>query len=147
MKAAYGHCRQVRKLITTGDAIIEVQIPAEDYVNAVQLLDGKQVLVTIAPDDVVDAYGIVITKPRKSFAELKPSAQVSLRCKDATFREWMKHGIDEEECITEVRLRCGVESRAELDKPGPAQDVWLAIETAYIDFQYCGGRNEYPEAR
>lgn len=49
MKAAHGYVRQVRKIMSQGVVVVEVQIPAEAYKDSVLLLDDQDVLVTRAP--------------------------------------------------------------------------------------------------
>lgn len=129
----YGDCRQVKKLITLGDAIIEVQIPAEDYKRAVQLLDGRGVIVTVAPANLAPGYGPVkgnVDPPQRSFEELPPSQQAAIRCKDEGFRHWIG-ATSEDDCVLMVRERCGIDSRRELDTPGMAQDLWVALNNAF----------------
>lgn len=135
MKAVYGYVRQVKKHLTTGEAIVEVQIDATGYKEAVQLLDSQPVLVTLA-GDIKGGYGVidedeVIEKiPSKKFTELRPSAQAAIRCKDEVFRNWLKVG-SEDEAIKVIRSRCNIKSRAELDVPGAAQNSWGRLSNQY----------------
>lgn len=131
MKAVYGYVRQVKKHLTTGEAIVEVQIPAEGYKEAVQLLDSQPVFVTLA-GDVKGGYGVIDSEPEskeppKKFTELKPSAQAAIRCKDKGFRGWLNVN-SEDTAIDTVRAYCGVKSRVELDVPGKPQDAWGAAK-------------------
>lgn len=136
MKAAYGQVRQVKKLLSTNEAIIEVQITQEAYKDAVQLLDGQLVLVTIAPGDIKGEFRVLDGKEKpppskRSFAELPPSQQAAIRGKNEPFRNWLKIGITEDGCAVMVREYCGVKSRAELDTPGDAQDKWVRLNNQF----------------
>ena len=134
MKAAYGAIRQIRRLLSCQTAIIEVEIPAEEYKNAVQLLDGQNVLVTIATG-IPGGYGVLggDSKPDpapRPFAELPPSQQAALRCKDEPFHNWIG-ATSEDDCVAMVRERCQIDSRRELDTPGKAQDLWVKLDNAF----------------
>ena len=135
MKAAYGAIRQIRRLLSQDSAIIEVEIPKEAYKDAVQLLDGQHVLVTIAPE-IPGGMGVLDGQPKsdppqRSFDELPPSQQAALRCKNEGFRNWLKAGSNEDDCALMVREYCGVKSRRELDTPGEAQDKWVMLNNQF----------------
>ena len=142
MKAAYGMVRQIKKQLTTELAIIEIEISKRDYKAAVQLLDGQTVLVTIA-QDIPGGYGILEgdSKPDpapRPFAELPPSQQAALRCKDEPFRNWIG-ATSEDDCVAMVRERCQIDSRRELDTPGKAQDLWVKLNNAFwAEMRYPG---------
>lgn len=148
MKAVYGYVRQVKKHLTTGEAIVEVQIPAEGYKEAVQLLDCQPVFVTLA-GDVKGGYGVVDSEepeqtepepPKQKFTELRPSAQAAILCKEKGFRDFFlpHERATEDDCADFVRANCSVKSRADLDVRGRAQDKWREMENRY----YC---SRYPE--
>ena len=134
MKAAYGAIRQIRRLLSCQTAIIEVEIPAEEYKNAVQLLDGQNVLVTIATG-IPGGYGVLggDSKPDpapRPFAELPQSQQAALRCKERKFQDWL--GTENEnECVFHLYDRLHIKSRRELDTPGKAQDLWVKLDNAF----------------
>lgn len=46
MKAAYGHVRQVRKLLSQGLTVVEIELPIEAHKDATVLLDDAEVLVS-----------------------------------------------------------------------------------------------------
>ena len=134
MKAAYGMVRQIKKQLTTDIAIIEIEINKRDYKAAVQLLDGQTVLVTIA-QDIPGGYGVLEgdSKPDpapRPFAELPPSQQAALRCKERKFQDWL--GTENEnECVFHLYDRLHIKSRRELDTPGKAQDLWVKLDNAF----------------
>jgi hypothetical protein len=147
MKAVYGYVRQVKKHLTTGEAIVEVQIPAEEYKEAVQLLDSQPVFVTVA-GDVKGGYGVIDSEPEpeqvpKRFIDLRASAQAAIRCKEIGFQNWLlaeykcsmngeaDRVISEDNTAGWLRTILRVKSRAELDVPGKAQDAWVTLNNRY----------------
>ncbi len=143
MKAAYGYVRQVKKQLSTGLAIIEVEVSVEAYKDAVQLLDGQLALVTVT-GDMGGNYRVLDSEdepepppPSRKFKDLPPSQQAALRCKEPVFQEWVE-ATSEDDCIAKVYDRCGIQSRRELDTPGNAQDNWVALESAFW------GSSRYP---
>lgn len=71
------------------------------------------------------------TKDKKRWDDLPPSQQAAIRCNEKGFIRWLDV-IDERDAACVVRERCGVLSRAELDKEPTAAARWRQIDDAYI---------------
>lgn len=72
-------------------------------------------------------------KSKRQWHELTAREQSVLRCKDGRFQSWVCGIADEEAASREVRARCGVESRSELDNPHNHQPAakWFQIDAAF----------------
>jgi hypothetical protein len=82
--------------------------------------------------------------PRRRWSDLSASQQCGIRCAEKEFQEWLyrqtwgdatpQHATPEEWeewAATDVRVRCNVITRRELDTDDFARARWLAIDVAY----------------
>lgn len=75
-------------------------------------------------------------KDRKAWADLPCSQQAAIRCGELPFQKFMsEYNVgqvhDAETCAQAVRFLTGCDSRSELNKYGPKQDIWREIEAEY----------------
>lgn len=133
MKAVYGHVRNVKAMSSTGDTIIEVVVPVEVHRTVVDLVFGRDVLVTLGPSglmpgivdsdklEAVEAGGcapVVYAKPA-----LKLSQLAAVMCKEPDLWRYLRPVYPEQwtDADRENNARawmlevCGIESRSELD--------------------------------
>jgi len=136
MKAVYGHVRNVKAMSSTGDTIIEVVVPVEVHRAVVDLVFGRDVLVTLAPPGMMP--GLVDSdklqpapagQASKATPETKPSQRAAILCKDPDF--WRFHSIApgapsraEEMSRAYILATCGIDSRAELDSTDGAAELF-----------------------
>jgi hypothetical protein len=81
-------------------------------------------------------------KERRPFSELPYAQQAAMRCGEFGFQEYLVSRCDADavqmkqlgdKCAAAmVRLICGVESRADLDKNSVAASHWKALDNAYF---------------
>jgi O-methyltransferase involved in polyketide biosynthesis len=65
----------------------------------------------------------------------RPSTWTALRCREALFQRFLG-AANEEEAAEVVRIACGVNSRAEIDRNADAQRIWHdVIRKPYLQFQ------------
>lgn len=66
----------------------------------------------------------------RHWQDRKPSQQAYLRCTQRDFQEYA--GCKSEaETVAWLYLRCGIESRSELDTNQDAQEIWVQIEDEF----------------
>lgn len=75
-------------------------------------------------------------KERRRFADMLPSTQCALRCADKRFWQMWRDKTGrivetEEQMAAIIRKECGIESRAELDRDGPAARWWRGHEEQF----------------
>jgi len=70
-------------------------------------------------------------KERRRFEELPLSQQAALRCNDPEFQGWLDVA-NADRAAAEVRLRCAVKSRAELDSNNFAADLWRDLDSCFL---------------
>lgn len=73
---------------------------------------------------------------KRAWREMQPSQRAGLLCNDHAFIQWSRTA-NAEECAQWLRNKCGVFSRAHLDKDDVAEAKFLRIEE---DFQIAAGR-------
>lgn len=54
---------------------------------------------------------------------MRPSTWLALRCKEGAFQAFLG-AVNEEEAAEVVRIICGVDSRAQIDRNTDAQTLW-----------------------
>lgn len=66
---------------------------------------------------------------------LRPTAWTAQRCREAAFQRFL--GVDSEEAAAEaVRVRCDIQTRAELDRDPAAAARWdERVRRAYLKYQ------------
>ena len=87
-------------------------------------------------------------RPKREWHELKPSAQISIRCGETAFRAFLAETFPDawsrleddwspiEKAIVFVREHCGVTSRAYINLDNPqALDAWQRLEWDYRAWQ------------
>jgi len=163
MKTIHGNVRQVRKLLSQGTAIIEVEVPVEHYKAVVQEIDGDDVILFNRENRGIDPapYGLDLAMDDPSlaadlassssssqagvreggestkFAELRPSNQAGILCRDEEFQTFMVNRgklfkgrpPNEEIARTALCTAMGISSRRELDDdtmPG-LRAMWGAL--------------------
>lgn len=151
----------VRNINTDKEVRLELRVPAE---LAGRIFEAFGWPTKVAPVEVAIARlepaadpqalqtppNLQTSKPpedRKSFLQMRRSAQAALRCREPLFREFLadrygRHvfvsdgGGVVEGIATHVRVMCGVRSRSELDKDPTAAAAWDAIEGEYYAYQH-----------
>ena len=67
-----GHVRQIKKLLSSGTSIIEIEIPVEAHIAATMVLDGRDVYVDDVGNhdagDLDQPYGVITFGTRPEFA-------------------------------------------------------------------------------
>ena len=137
-----------------GRKVIQVilELPLEEADAAYKVLGGmpdpsKSVWCAVArlqPDAAKPA------KKKQEWHELKPSAQISIRCGETAFRAFLAETFplawgrleDDwspiEKAIVFVREHCGVTSRADINSDNPqALDAWERLEWDYRTWQHA----------
>jgi hypothetical protein len=73
-------------------------------------------------------------KAKRSWGELSRAEQAGIACNDIDFQRWLEIHVDApgEDTADRVRLLCGIQSRAELDKDRAAAMLWDGL---YSDYQ------------
>lgn len=150
--ADFSHIRTVK-----GRKVCEliVEAPLEDLLEILKRL-GNPVgadcipvaIVPIKQEEVAEVLDVKPVQaaqaaaPKKAWEELSCSTQAGIRCGETAFQAFLGVASDDA-AAREVRARCGVESRAELDKTGPKSE-WREIERLYqqwlTDRQYAGSK-------
>ena len=86
-------------------------------------------------------------KPRTPFAELPPSQQAGICCKDEAFRAFLSHREGRVFCLAEtadfIRGFCRITSRAQLDTQGDARTLWYLL---YDEFAAWKLTRQYAES-
>ena len=142
------------KLIRTRKVVqIVLEVPVEEADAAYQVLGGMPnpaesfwcAVARLQPDAAKPA------KKKPEWHELKPSAQISIRCGETAFRAflaetfplaWGRHFDQDwspiEKAIVFVREHCGVTSRADINSDNPqALDAWERLEWDYHAWQHA----------
>ena len=105
----------------------------------------EQPSLAVAPDAAKPA------KKKQEWHELKPSAQISIRCRETAFRKFLVEEFHDaywsnleeawsptERAIAFVREHCGVASRADINSDNPqALDAWERLEWDYRAWQHA----------
>ena len=134
------------KLIRTRKVVqIVLEVPVEEADAAYQVLGGMPnpaesfwcAVARLQPDKPAE-------RPKREWHELKPSAQISIRCGETAFRAFLQekfplalNRLDDdwspiEKAIVFVRGHCGVTSRAYINLDNPqALDAWQRLEWDY----------------
>jgi hypothetical protein len=129
------------------------------YRGEVQLLDwgetrssGSYIKLKLHPDDMQNGhhpfrgiergerFAVIIApfqdelepmeKPRRHWDDLSPTQQAVLRCNDERFRAWL--GVaDANDAAEEVRHRCLILSRSELNRDKDAAKRWRTLDAEY----------------
>lgn len=68
---------------------------------------------------------------RRRLRDMSHSQRAGIRCADVAFQRWMEFD-NEADTAAQVRVMCGVKSRAELDTNDAAATIWLQLENAYM---------------
>lgn len=105
------------------------QVADERWCAIARLVSDKPSSIAPTPD-----------KGRKSWIDLKCSAQAAIRCNEPGFWAFIGHistktAVSADDAAAFVRMRCGVESRSELDLNILAAEKWAALDTQYVSWQ------------
>lgn len=144
------------KLIRTRKVVqIVLEVPVEEADAAYQVLGGMPnpaesfwcAVARLQPDAARPA------KKKQEWNELKPSAQISIRCEETVFRTFLREKFPrmwnlldnpDDDCtpaetaIRFVRQHCGVTSRADINSDNPqALDAWERLEWDYRAWQHA----------
>lgn len=124
-------------------AMVIVELPIEEAARFVEAFGtpdpSKETWVAIARLDLSKAGDA--EKPRRSWSELKPSAQAAIRCGEPAFRRWLAKDdpqfqmYDLDMAADAVRERCDIHSRAHLDTNKQAAAVWQRMEMEYQEWR------------
>lgn len=99
MKAGFGHVSEVKKVKSQGITRIMIDLPIEAHKMATDLFDESKVLVTVAPDSMQGAYGIVSSEGVLVGAEPDYGQFAKYLDRDGFFRNpkvWVAAGSDED---------------------------------------------------
>ena len=140
------------KLIRTRKVVqIVLEVPVEEADAAYQVLGGMPnpaesfwcAVARLQPDTAN------LAKKKQEWDELKPSAQISIRCGETAFRKFLVEKFHDaywsnleedwspiERAIVFVREHCGVTSRADITADNPqAFAAWKRLEWDYRAWQ------------
>ncbi|MCG8381826.1 MAG: hypothetical protein MJA28_06360 [Gammaproteobacteria bacterium] len=152
MKAVHAQVYDVKKVRTRQVATITLEIPIEAHLDAINLLDEQDVLVTVAPKDIGMPYGVIDgdTAPEQSKPDDEPAKGGALAklaaqlCANQQFRHFvyqrdctytLLESWDEAGIADHVRYMCGVNSRAELDhNPEAAKLFHERFRKPFMDY-------------
>jgi hypothetical protein len=148
--AIYGKVTAIKAFPSTGNARVEIEIPVEAYVAAVNAVYNRDVLVTLAPA-LGGQYGVMVGREQPAAVEpAKPVMQAlpehttkavptkheqtlsqwaALRCKDPQFQAFLAETF-QEQVLDETAAReiiistCGISSRGALDRDTRAAGIF-----------------------
>lgn len=142
------------KLVRTRSACqIVMEIPIEGADEALRKLGGVPIPGTSRPVAIAPLVAMPEPQPAKPmpvepaatapsvtvggrpWRDLKFAQQAGIMCSDKDFIAWLR-AADDKAAAEEVRRRCGVSSRADLDRDPDAAERWLKISHEFF------GRNE-----
>lgn len=101
-------------------------VPGEDRWVALALLDARVALVEIEKP----ARAKPDREP-KTWGNLTSAQQAGILCNNPEFIAWCG-AADEHQAADYIRRRCGVASRAQLDRNPVAADVWRNLSRAFF---------------
>lgn len=123
---------------SNGDIVVQVVFDASQKADVFQMYEQHEP-VAIARLTSGDAGGetppVAPERPSASppsvrWAQKKPSQQAYIRCTQRDFQDYA--GVQSEaEAVAWLYLRCGIESRSELDTNEEAQEIWQQIEDEF----------------
>jgi len=132
---------ELRTLASRSVARIVVEVPIEKANEALATLGGFPVpgedrWVALA---LLDARVALVEKPAKAPAGREPrtwgnltfAQQAGILCGNPDFIAWCG-AADDHEAAEYIRRRCGVPSRAQLDRDPAAADVWRNLSRAFF---------------
>jgi hypothetical protein len=70
-------------------------------------------------------------KTRRPFETLLPAQQAAMRCNEVGFQKFVSAQTPEG-AATQIRIRCGVVSRSDLNTDPIASQKWRALDTEYF---------------
>jgi hypothetical protein len=104
------------------EALGGVPMPHEDRWCAVALLTPEKPA----------AVGNDKESGKRAWGDMKLAQQAGILCADAEFIAWLSCDT-QEAAVNEVRRRCGVASRADLDRDPDAAEAWMRLVREYRD--------------
>jgi hypothetical protein len=152
--AAYGKVAQVRDIPSQGVARLIVELPLESFKALVAGFHQQEVLVTIAPKGIAQAYGVLTPanpNPDPAPKGVGPLCTLAcIWCKDPLFQQWVSCEFAPDEgpsvplseagAAAVVRRVCGVASRKELDTNTEAKALFdREIRDPYRGWLAVGG--------
>lgn len=105
-------------------AALGYPLPGEERMVAVALLKESKPVPNVVPLPAGE------TKPRRRLADMPLSQRAALLCGDVAFRRYFGQP-DEASAAQELRERCGVASRAELDHKPFAAEAFRRLVAEY----------------
>lgn len=137
-RAAFSDIRTVRSRGVM-QLVLEISIESADQVlkslGGVPV-PGQERWVAIAP--LVKEVVKQTEAERKSWSELRPSAQAALKCNDPLFQRFMC-AANADEAAEFVRAKCGVSSRSLLDTNAAAAAKWQQLYSTFTAERDYGG--------
>jgi len=149
---AFGQVVNVRPIPTRQVTQIVIEIPDNHHIAATTMLFGKNAFVLAANPKASVPFGVVPldrmndsspadetgASPRAGLkvgcgltVDVNPSQWLGVQCQNAMFMHWIG-AADAQEAAGKVRIRCGVQSRAEISKDPQALNVFIReIYTPY----------------
>ena len=129
-RAAFSDIRTVRSRGVM-QLVLEVSIESADRVlkslGGVPV-PGQERWVAIAP--LVKEVVKQTEADKKSWSDLRPSAQAALKCNDQQFQSFML-ADNAEQAAEAVRKHCGVTSRSQLDTNAAAAAKWQQLYSTF----------------
>jgi hypothetical protein len=122
-----------------GDWMLRLTVSGEDMDERIThaAMGTRYQVVMVEVDDNEEPVDHTAVE-RDKWRALGAARQAGIRCKDAVFRAWLmeeKHCFagDEDEAAQTIRDLCGVESRADLERPGAGRQraVWHQLDNEF----------------
>lgn len=143
-RATYGEFTGYRFIKGTGSLRVEVDVPAEQVTQALQMLGKPGCWIALA------RMAEEPEKPEKEsrrWEDLTPAQQAGIRCADRKFQEFITTiqswaDVDEEDAKTVVYGHCQIFSRKELVPGSEPARAWAELDDQFQTWLKYGDGND-----